>query len=65
MLISSISFPNLVKISYFMDTLERRVSGERRPKDRVTLQIVLVFTLTCPKTFTRGCVSVKNLDMEV
>jgi hypothetical protein len=32
-----------------MDTPERRVWGERRPKDRVTLQIILVFTLTCPK----------------
>jgi hypothetical protein len=29
-----------------MDTLERRVWGERRPKDPVTLQIILVFTLT-------------------
>jgi hypothetical protein len=63
MLIFSISFPNLIKIYYFMDTPERRVWGERRPKDRVTLQIILVFTLTCPKTFTQGCVSVKNLDM--
>jgi hypothetical protein len=37
-----------------MDTLERRVWGERRPKDRMTLQIILIFTLTltCPKTFT-------------
>ncbi len=40
-----------------MDTPERRVSGERRPKDRMTLQIILVFTLTPPKTFTRGHVS--------
>jgi hypothetical protein len=32
--------------------------GERRPKDRVTLQIILVFTLTCPKTFIWGHVSV-------
>jgi hypothetical protein len=59
-----------------MDTPERRVWGEeRRPKDRVTLQIILVFTLTHPKTVTLGCVSVcdkyghwprvtiKNLDM--
>jgi hypothetical protein len=29
-----------------MDAPERRVWGERRPKDRVTLQIILVFTLT-------------------
>jgi hypothetical protein len=45
-----------------MDTPERRVWGERRPKDRVTLQIILVFTLifTRPKTFTRGRVSVRD-----
>jgi hypothetical protein len=62
MLLFSISFPDL--ISYFMDTPERRVSGERRPKDRMTLQIILVFTLTPPKTFTRGRVSLfdKYLD---
>jgi len=41
-----------------MDTPERRVWGEWRPKDRVTLRIILVFTLTHPKTFTGGCVSV-------
>jgi len=58
MLLFSISFPDLMKISYFMDTHERRVWGERRPKDRVTLEIILVFTLTCLKTFTNGCVSV-------
>jgi len=60
-----------------MDTPERRIWGERRPKDRVTLQIILVFTLilTCSKTFTQDrvsvfdkylhwpCVSVKKLDM--
>jgi hypothetical protein len=39
---------------YFMDIPERRVWGERRPKDRVTLQIILVFTLTHPKTYTWG-----------
>jgi hypothetical protein len=43
-----------------MDTLERKFWGERRPKDRVILQIILVFTFTCPKTFTQGCVSVIN-----
>jgi len=48
---------------YFMDIPERRVRGERRPKDSVTLQIILGFTLTHPKTFTRGCVSVKHLDV--
>jgi hypothetical protein len=58
MLLFSISFPDLIKISYFMDTRERRVWDERRPKDRLTLQIILVFTLTCPKTFTKGHVSV-------
>jgi len=47
-----------MKFPYFMDTFERRVWDERRPKDRVTLQIILVFTLTCPKTFTQGHVSV-------
>jgi len=41
-----------------MDTPERRVWGEGRPKDRVSLQIILVFTLTCPKPFIGGCVSV-------
>jgi hypothetical protein len=46
-----------------MDIPERRVWGERRPKDSVTLQIILGFTLTHPKTFTRGCVSVKYLDV--
>jgi hypothetical protein len=54
MLIFSISFPDLIRFLYFMDTPERRVWGERRPKDRVTLQIILVFTLTCPKTFTQA-----------
>jgi hypothetical protein len=48
----SISFPDLIKFPYFMDTPQRRVWGERRAKDRVTLQIILVITLTCPKTFT-------------
>jgi hypothetical protein len=38
-----------------MDIFERRVWGERRPKDRVTLKIILVFTFTFihSKTFTR------------
>jgi hypothetical protein len=38
----------------FMDTLERRVWGERMPKDMVILQIILVFTLELsrPETFT-------------
>jgi hypothetical protein len=41
-----------------MDTPERRDWGQRRPKDRVTLQILLVFTLTQLKTFTQGHVVV-------
>jgi hypothetical protein len=40
-----------------MDNPERRVWGERRPKGRVTLQIILVFTLTWPKTITWDRVS--------
>ncbi len=42
-----------------MDTPERRVWGERRPKDKVTLQIILVFILTlhAPK-YLHGRVSV-------
>jgi len=46
--------PTSNKFHYFMNTPERRVWGERRRKDRVTLQIILVFTLTNLKTFTRG-----------
>jgi hypothetical protein len=43
-----------------MDTHdERRVlGGEKRTKERVTLQIILVFTFTRLKTFTQGRVSV-------
>jgi hypothetical protein len=52
MLILSILFLDLVKFSHFMDTPERRVWGERRTKDRVTLQIILAFTLTRLKTLT-------------
>ncbi len=48
----SISFPDLIKFPYFMDTAETRVWGEGRPKDRVSLQIILVFTLTHPKPYT-------------
>ncbi len=50
--------PRYNKFPYFMDTPGRRVWGERRPKDRVTLQIILVFTLIHPKTFTLGRVNV-------
>jgi hypothetical protein len=40
--------------------LNEGFGGERRPKDKVTLQIILVFThtFTRPKTFTQGHVSV-------
>jgi hypothetical protein len=38
--------------------LKEGFGGERSPKDRVTSQIILVFTLTHPKTFTRACISV-------
>jgi hypothetical protein len=43
-----------------MDTLERMVWGERRPKDRLALQIILIFTFTPthPKPFTGGLVSI-------
>jgi len=41
-----------------MDAPEKKVWGERRPKDKVTLQIILILTLTCPKTFTQGHVNV-------
>ncbi len=46
--------PTSNKFHYFMDTLERRVWGERRHKDRVTLQIILILTLRHLKTFTWG-----------
>jgi len=58
----NVDFQHFIPISnifpYFLDTPKRRVWGEQRPKDKVTLQIILVFTLTLPKTFTRGHVSV-------
>jgi hypothetical protein len=41
-----------------MDTVKEGFGGERRPKDRVTLQIILVFTLSHLKPFTQGRVSV-------
>jgi hypothetical protein len=44
--------PTSNKFHYVMDTPERRVWGERRRKDRVTLPIILV--LTHLKTFTQG-----------
>jgi hypothetical protein len=39
--------PRSNKFPYFMDTPERRVWGERRPKDRVTSQIILVLRWPC------------------
>ncbi len=45
--------PKSNKSPYFMGIpLERRVWGERRPKDRVTKHIILIFTLALPKTLT-------------
>jgi hypothetical protein len=62
MLIFSISFSNLIKISYFMDTSGRRVWGERRPKDRVTLQIIVVFTITQHET--HGTKQKRKVDVQ-
>jgi hypothetical protein len=58
LLIFSISFPDLISFLILWIPLKEGFGVERRPKDRVTLQIILVFTLTHPKTFTRGRVSV-------
>ncbi len=60
MLILSISFPYLIKFPYITNIPKRRVWGERRPKNKVILHIILIFTLilTCPKTFMWGHVSV-------
>jgi hypothetical protein len=45
-----------------MDRLNERFDGEKRPKDKVTLWVTLVYTLTftCPKTFTLGHVNVSK-----
>jgi hypothetical protein len=58
MLIFSISFPDLIKFVYFDGYPRKKGLGERRLKDRVTLQVILLFTLTRPKTFSQGRVSV-------
>jgi hypothetical protein len=62
MLIFSISFPDLIKFPCFWIPLKGGFEGERRLKDKVTSQIILVFTLTrpqnAPKTFTQGHASV-------
>ncbi len=49
---------NKIFLLYGYPFERRSFGGERRPKDKVTLQIIFVFRLTCPKTFTRGHVSV-------
>jgi len=53
-LIFSISFPDLIKISLLYGYPLKKGSGERRLKDRVTLQIILVFTLTPPQNIYWG-----------
>ncbi len=50
--------PIFNKISLLHGYPPKRGLDERRLKDRVTLQIILVFTLTHPKTFTQDRVSV-------
>jgi hypothetical protein len=55
--------PKFNKISLLYGYPKRRVWGERRPKDKVILQIILVFTLTRPKTFMQGHVSINNLHL--
>jgi len=54
MLIFSTSFPDLIKFPYFMNTPERSVWSEKRHKDKVNFEIILVFTLTDPKTLTEA-----------
>jgi hypothetical protein len=49
MLIFSISFPDLIKDSYFMISLKEGFGVKGGPKaGRVTLQIILSFTLPHP-----------------
>jgi hypothetical protein len=43
-----------------MYTPNKRVWGARRPKDRVTSQIIFVFTFTWPLYMYKGPVSVKK-----
>jgi hypothetical protein len=57
MLIFNISFPDLINFLTLWIILKEGF-GDRRPKDRVTEQIILVFTLTLCKTLTQGHVSV-------
>jgi hypothetical protein len=55
MLIFSISFPDLIKFPYLWIPLKEGFGVKGGPKTRVTLQIILVFTLTFTCT---SCVSV-------
>jgi hypothetical protein len=42
-----------------MDTLKPGFEGERRPKNKMTLLIALIYALTCPQNiFTQGRVNV-------
>jgi hypothetical protein len=41
-----------------MDTPEKKVWGEMKPKNKAILQIILILTFTFSKTFTWGHVSV-------
>jgi len=46
-----------------MYTLNKRVWGARRPKDKVTSQIIFVFTFTWPMYMYKGRVSVKKINI--
>jgi hypothetical protein len=46
--------PTSNKFHYFMHTPERRVWGERRRKDRVTLQIIVIFSGGRPEASKRN-----------
>ncbi len=50
--------PKFNQISYFMGTRKEGLDSEKRPNDRVTLWLILIYTLTRPKTFTQGHISV-------
>ncbi len=50
--------PNLIIFLHFMDTPKEGFEGEKKPKNKVILWITLVYTLTCPKTFTWGHLNV-------
>jgi hypothetical protein len=71
--VQSISFSDLINFLTLWTPLKDGFGGERKLKERVTLRIILVLTLTHPITFTQGhvsvfdkylhwpCVSVKNI----